>query len=58
MPVKINELVVQIKVCGGAKEQVANPENIPAGALLHTTTEQQLALVRDVVQLLEEREAR
>ncbi|UWW97002.1 MAG: hypothetical protein NMK33_00300 [Candidatus Cardinium sp.] len=57
MPVKINELVIQVKVYDEAKKQVENVTNMPTGSLLHTTTEQK-ALAGDVLRLLEEQKER
>ncbi|CCM10239.1 hypothetical protein ACRRVA_02565 [Candidatus Cardinium hertigii] len=57
MPVKINELVIQVKVYETNK-QVDHTKSMPAGFLLHTTEQQKLALERDVLNLLEDRATR
>lgn len=56
MPIKINELVIQVKVY--EKKQVDNTKSMPANFLLNTTEQQKLALARDFLHLLEDRETR
>ncbi len=57
MPIKINELVIQVKVYESNK-QVDNAKNMPANCLAHTT-EQQIAFTKDVINdVLDDREAR
>jgi len=55
MPVKINELVIQVKVYETNKP-VDHTKSMPAS--FHTTEEQKLALERDVLNLLEDRATR
>lgn len=57
MPVKINELVIQVKVYETNK-QVDNAKNMPASFLWNTTEQQKLALARDFLNLLEDRATR
>lgn len=57
MPVKINELVIQVKVYE-ANKQVDHAKSMPASFLLHTTEQQKLALEREVLNLLEDRATR
>lgn len=56
MPVKINELVIQVKVCE-TKQQVENPKSPPA-SLLCITEQEKLALAKDLLNLLEDRQTR
>lgn len=57
MPVKINELVIQVKVYE-TKKQVDNATNMPTSFLWNTTEQQKLALTRDFLNLLEDRATR
>ncbi len=54
MPIKINELVIQIKVHEANKKVDTNT----AAGLLFTTEQQKLALTKDFLSLLEDRETR
>ncbi|ROT46923.1 hypothetical protein [Candidatus Cardinium hertigii] len=56
MPIKINELIIQIKVYETNKK-VENPNPTSLNFLLHTE-QQKLALTKDVLNLLEDRETR
>ena len=56
MPVKINELVIQLKVCETSK-QAENLKSQPE-TFLCTTEQQKLALAKDILNVLEDREAR
>lgn len=57
MPIKINELVIQVKVYE-TNPKVENAKSMPADFLLNATEHEKLALVRDFLSLLEDREAR
>ncbi|CDG49970.1 hypothetical protein [Cardinium endosymbiont of Bemisia tabaci] len=57
MPVKINELVIQVKVYESNK-QVDCAKNRSDVFLFNTTEQQKLALARDFLNLLEDRSTR
>lgn len=56
MPIKINELVIQIKVYG-TNPKTENHKSMPAAFLLNTE-QQKLALTKDFLNLLKDRETR
>lgn len=56
MPIKINELVIQIKVHEANKK--AGASKVAATGLLLTTEQQKLALTKGFLSLLEDRETR
>ncbi|WP_342265099.1 hypothetical protein [Cardinium endosymbiont of Philonthus spinipes] len=57
MSVVIKELLIQLKVCE-PNNQVDNAKNLPSNFAMHPTEQQKLALERDFLRLLEDREAR
>lgn len=57
MPLKINELVIQVKVC--QNDKLLEEHNNPTASFLSNTTEQEkLALAKDFLSLLEHKETR